>query len=284
MSTYPRTGMQRVLAGSTNPVLRATFRGQDGDPVDATGAVTCNLERVDGTVLATGRAATNPSGTGTYEVALTTAEAAVLDVIKVGWFDGGVQRATTWHRIVGGFMFGIGELQSKLGMAQFTAAQLRAERDRITDLIERETGVAWCPQYDLESFDGYGRLRHVTTWRPLRTVRSLQLDDVAVDVSGLRVDTPAGVFYSDQSLVGWTELGYEHGFDQPTEALRDAALIAAGDRLQREFSALSSRVRRSTNDMGMTVEYSFAGRDHPTGIDEVDAVIMAHDMRSPGFG
>jgi hypothetical protein len=112
----------------------------------------------------------------------------------------------------------------------------------------------------------------------------LQLDDVAVDVSGLRVDTQAGVFYSDQSLVGWTELGYEHGFDQPTEALRDAALIAAGDRLQREFSALSSRVRRSTNDMGMTVEYSFAGRDHPTGIDEVDAVIMAHDMRSPGFG
>jgi hypothetical protein len=259
------------------------LRNQDGDPADAAGAVTCNIARADGTVLATGRAATNPAGAGTVEVALTTSEAAQLDVIRVVWLDGGVERASSWHRLVGGFLFGLSELQAKLGMANVAVPQLRAERDRITDLIERETGVCWSPQYDLEECAGYGRSRHVTRWRPLRSVRSLTIDGVAISAADLDIDEAAGVFEADQALSGWMTVGYEHGFDQPTDSLRDAALIAAADRLQREFSALSSRVRRSTNDMGMTVEYSFAGRDHPTGIDEVDAVIVAHDMRSPGF-
>lgn len=284
MPAYPRSGMQRILAGSTNPVLRGVLRGQDGDPVDMAGAVTCTITRADGTVVVSGRAASNPAGVGTYEVALTTAEAAVLDVLQVAWIESGVTRATTWHRIVGGFMFGVAELAAKLGMSDFTAVELRAERDRITDLIERETGVAWCPQYDLEEGRGYGRTSHASRWRPLRAVRALSIDGVALATADLDVDWDAGVIHAPTSLDGWQVLGVEHGFEQPTETLRDAALIAAADRLQREWSALSSRVRRSTNDMGMTVEYSFAGRDHPTGIDEVDAVIMAHDMRSPGFG
>ncbi len=284
MSTYPRTDVQRILAGSVNPVLRATLLDQDGEPVDAAGAVTCSIERADGTVVATGRATTNPTGTGTYECALTTVEAATLDVLKATWFDGAVQRAVTWHRTVGGFMFSIADLRAKIGMASYTTAELRDERDRITDLIERETGVCWSPTFDIERGTGHNRLRHATRWRPLRAVRSLTLDGVAQSVAGFDLDTDAGLISGDIAFAGWMVLGYEHGFDTPTASLRDAALIAAADRLTRETSAISSRARSVTNDMGVSMQMSYAGPDHPTGIDEVDAVILAHDMRSPGFG
>ena len=284
MSTYPRTDVQRILAGSVNPVLRATLLDQDGEPVDAGGAVTCSIERADGTVLATGRATTNPTGIGTYECALTTVEAATLDVLKATWFDGGVQRAVTWHRTVGGFMYSLVELRSKLGMQSFTTVELREERDRITDLIERETGVCWSPAYDVERCDGYGRTRHVTRHRPLRALRSLTLDGISYAPSGFDLDGDAGLISGDITFTGQLVIGIEHGFDAPPATLRDAALIASADRLTRETSAISSRARSVTNDMGISMQMSYAGEGHPTGIDEVDAVIVAHDMRSPGFG
>lgn len=282
MATYPVRGMQRILAGSITPSIRATLLDQDGDPVDAVGTLTCSIARADGTVVATDRATTDATGAGVYTCALTTAEASTLDVLTATWRISGVTRATTYHRTVGGFLFSIAQLANRAGMQEFDVAELRAERDRVTDLFERCTGVVWSPQYDYDEREAPGRC-HIITHRPLRSLRSLTLDGVAQTVSTMYLDQAAGIIDARFTVCGRMTIGVEHGFDQPTADLRDAALTVAADRLLRESSTLGSRTRSMTNDLGVTQQFSYAGKDHPTGIDEVDAVLADHDFRDPGL-
>lgn len=276
-ATYPARGMQRILAGAATPVLRATLYDQDGnEAVDATGA-TCTITRADGTVVATNRATTVDEETSAVHCELTTVEGATLDVLTATWSISGVVRATTYHRTVGAFLFPLGALAARPGMGKVTTAQLIAERDRVTDLIEEHTGLAWCPQFDIEEFTGHGTYRHATVGRPIRRIRSLSIDETSIDLTtaDLDIDQAAGII----SGVWFCELcsiGLEHGFAGPPADLRDAALAAAADRLLRENSPVSSRARSITNDIGITQQLSYAGEAHPTGLDEVDAVIIAH--------
>jgi len=276
-------GMERVLAGSVNPVLSVTLADQYGDAADAAGAVTCSLSRADGSSIATGRATANPAGTGTYTVALTTAEALTLDVIRAVWLDGATARATTYHRVVGGFMFTTAELTALGGLNGYSTVELRTARDQITDLFELHTGAAWCPTYDLEEFTGNGTPYHTGDYRPLRSVRSCTIDGDAEPLTDFELDRASGIVYAGTAFYGVCTLGLDHGFDAPTADLRDAALLAAKDRLLRRRSALSDRARSVTDDMG-TRTFAYAGAGHPTGIDEVDAVLAAHDYRVPGIG
>lgn len=280
MSTYPARGLQRILAGSINPDLRVMIRDQDGEAIDAAGTLTCSIARADGTVVATDRATSDANGTGAYTCALTTAEALTLDVLTATWRISGVTRATTHHRIVGGFMFSIAEGAQRAGMDQFDQAAMRIERDRITDLFELHTGVAWCPTYDYIEREAPGRCKIITP-RPLRALRSLSLDGVAQTTTTMELDHAAGIIDAEYTLCGWMALGVEHGFDQPPADLKDAAITAFADRLLREYSTLGARTRSMTNDLGVTQQFSYAGKDHPTGIDEVDAVLMANDHRDP---
>lgn len=281
--TVARAGMQRVLAGSLNPVLTVTLADQYGDAADAAGAVTCSLSRADGSSIATGRATTNPAGVGTYAVALTTAEAATLDVIRAVWLDGATTRATTFHRVVGGYLFTSAELTALGGLAAFTADELRSARDQVTDLFELHTGTAWCPTYDLEQFIGNGTHWHTSAHRPLRSVRSCTIDGDTEPLTDFELELAAGIVYAGTTLYGVCTLGLEHGYDAPPADVKDAALMAAKDRLLRRRSALSDRARSVTDDMG-TRTFAYAGAGHPTGIDEVDAVLAAHDHRVPGIG
>ena len=172
MTTYPRKGLQRILAGSVNPVLRVELLDQDGTAVAPTGTLTCTITRADGTVVATDRAT---AGAATQRTcALTTAEAQTLDVLKAVWKDDSVTRATTYHRVVGGFIYSLASLAQRAGIAEgFDNAELLAERDRITDLIEDVIGVSFCPTYDLEERRGPGRC-DIITRRPLRAIRSIR--------------------------------------------------------------------------------------------------------------
>jgi hypothetical protein len=273
MSTYPDRGLQRILAGSVDPVLRVVLSDQDGDAEDAVGTLTCTITRADGTVIATDRATASATGLGAYTCALTTAEAVTLDVLTATWSISGTTRATSYHRVVGGFLFSIAELAQRAGMTEFDQASLRIERDRITDLIEHHCG-AQTPRYDLVEFEGHGHQRHAVWHRPVRSVRALTIGGSPVTVSDLDVNVAAGIV-SGITFTGWCVLGIEHGLSTPDHDLKDAALTAAADRVLRESSTIGPRARSVSNDLGVTTQFSYAGDGHPTGIDEVDAVIMA---------
>jgi hypothetical protein len=283
VSTYPRTGLQRILAGAPDPLLRATILDQDGDPVTTdVGTVTCTISRADGTVVATGRSATD--STSAVTCALTTAEAQTLDVLTAVWSVSGVVRHTSYHRVVGGFMFSTNDLATRPGVQSgHDLATLRTERDRITDLIESFCG-AQSPVYDLEQWQGRGSTVHALHYRPVRAVRSVTVDGAAKDVADLEVDYAAGVVRGDVWFYDSCTLGYEHGLDNPAQDLRDAALTAAADALLRRANSAGPRVRSLTTDTGVTQQFSFAGAGHPTGIDEVDAVIMRHARPRGGIG
>ncbi len=283
MSTYPRSGLQRILAGAPDPELRATIYDQDGDPVDsALGTVTCRITRADGTVIATGRSGT---ATGAAVVcSLTTAEALTLDVVTAVWSIGGVVRATSHHRIVGAFPFSVGQLTQRAGLAEdFDRAQLRAERDRITDLVEEYVGPI-VPRYDLEQWQARHSWMHVLEHRPVRAIRSCTVDGDAEPIADLEVDFASGVVTGDVMFHDSCTIGYESGLDAPAHDLREAMLDAAADRLKREWGTLGPRVRSVSDGMGVTQQFGYAGKNHPTGLDEVDAIIMRYAKPRLGIG
>lgn len=282
-STFQRQGMQRILLGSTSALARVRLQDQDGSAAAAVGTVTADIERHDGTVLATGRATAAGTGTGAYTVTLTAAECATLDIIKVTWIDGTTERGSTYHRVVGGFLFRVDELSAQSGLTAVSAADLMEARDWITDLIEHNTGVAWCPTYDVEQFDVVGPdLAHVLDRRPIRALRTVTIEDAAHVIADIDVNESAGII-SGVSFRGRCVVGYEHGFDQPPADLRTAAIEGARDRILRTSSGLSDRLRSTTNDLGIIQQFSYPGPGHPTGIDSVDAAIRANDKRLVGM-
>jgi len=275
--------MQRIRRGSAVPVLRVSLFDQDGNAAPTlAGTLTCTITRADGTVMATARSTTTVGG-GVYTCALTTTEAQTLDVLSAQWLDGANPIQTSGHRIVGSFLFTLPEVRVLVPDA--TDAQLIAVRDQITDLIETATRTSWCPSYDITSTRGYGRGCVVSPWRPVRSVRSVAFDGVAQVVANLDldIDAAAGLIYMSSSTSDHLTIGVEHGFDNAPSDLRDAALIAAKDRLLRRRSALSDRSRSVSDDMGTRL-FSYAGKGHPTGLDEVDAVIMGYARPVIGIG
>jgi len=298
MQTTPRANTQRILQGSATPVARGVLRDQDGEPGVASGTITADIVDLDGVVSGTaGRAATHDTDIDMYTVALTTAEAASLAVWRVDWKEDAVLRTSTWHRIVGGFLFSRGELRDMKGIpANLPDVQVDLAREWITTLIEHQTGAAWSPRHDVDvwvardtasyraSSGRYGVSgdRHVTEFRPVRTVQSITIDGTAAALGDVTTDLDAGVIYGLHYYRACS-VAYDHGYDTPTEPLRRAGLIAAQDLLLRGGSGLSERTRTQTNDLGITQTFSFPGLNHPTGIDFVDAAILDADQRLPGI-
>jgi hypothetical protein len=287
VSTFPVAGAQRILVGSASADLRVTLLDQDGNPADAVGTVTVDLVRVStGTVLATGRATSDTSGSGTYTAALTAAECATLDVIQATWKAGTTVRATTEHRIVGGFLFSRPQLRAQEGigsLSTFSDAALDTARDLVTDKFEDCTGVSWVPTFDLYRTVVRARTEVlVLPHRPIRAVRTITMDGTAIDLTTIDVDADAGLI-AGRPFSGEMVIGFEHGYDGPPQDLRDAALQYARFKLLGDTSGISPRARTLANEFG-NVTYSTAGRDYPTGLPDVDEVLIRRDHRLPGIG
>ena len=287
MSSVLVSGAQRILIGSPAANLRVTLLDQDGEAAAASGAVTVDLARADGTALASGRSATAMAPAGEYVATLAAAECSVLDVLSATWKVAGVTVATTAHRIVGGFLFSPAEVRALPGCANVSPALVRHVRDAVTDLFESVTSWSWVPSYDLVEVSGSGRCAQLVPdfCRPIRSVRSISFDGAAQSVAGLTIDNRAGIIDHPSWWPAATviTLGLEHGQDAPPADLRDAAVALAGDRLKRLQSGLGDRTRSISTDLG-TQTFSFAGgRGHWTGLDDVDAVLLRYDRTLPGL-
>jgi hypothetical protein len=282
LTTLPLSNVQRILLGSVNPVARGVLFDQDGTPTNGVGTVTASVYSLAGVLSGAPGRSTIALGSGAYTVALTTAEASTLNVWRVDWFDGATLRGSTFHRIVGGFMFALGDLRAMSGVGDdYSTPELLRVREWITNLIEFQTGAAWSPRLDVDVFESRGISRHVTTYRPLRALRSITVDGEAENIADAELDRDAGII-SDIWFYDQCEVVYEHGYESPPETLREAALIGAADKLKRGGTSLTARVRTVATDMGVE-SLSYPGMGHPTGIDFVDAAIMKYDQRMPGW-
>jgi hypothetical protein len=146
-------------------------------------------------------------------------------------------------------------------------------------------GVAQVPRFERETLPGADSDLVVLSWPRVRSVTSITVDDVAQTVADWDLDSRAGVLRSPTPIARGVPVVvvYSHGRDTPDAALRRAAAVAIRHQMVGDGNALlSPRARAMQTDAG-TIDLTYAGRDMPTGLAEVDALLVARRERAPGL-
>jgi len=198
--------------------------GVAGDPTPDTATV--RIVRADSTELLAGNA--DEAGAGKYAKTLEPAQTTPLDQLTADWTAGDQQITTTYHEIVGGFLFTVRDAEARL--PDLDAAAHRAGRTLAEEALEDACGVAFVPRYALDTYDGNGRTLLRPRRRHVRKVRSVTVDGVAYTPEQLaevkisetgRLYSPAGWPTGYGNIV----IGYEHGYDFPPARAGNAALL-----------------------------------------------------------
>jgi hypothetical protein len=238
--------------------------------------------------VVTAAAAADAAGTGVYQYVLSPAQTAGLDDYRVEWkyalAAGGPQNTkTAYFRVVGQTYATIDELRAFsdglfTDQVAYPTRTLVNYRDLAEELLERECGVAFSPQGRRLRMDGTGETLLPLPVRRARRVVSVTIDDTALDAGEL---AELKVYSSEvYRPAGWpaavgsrnVELHLEHGYDEPPEQIREATKWIVRDLAETPPSDLDTRAQAVTNDRG-TQSLGVAGKDGPTGMPYVDAVI-----------
>lgn len=274
---------QRIVQYGAGAKLRVDLVDAEGEPLDTEPTVTVTAVASDGTTVLTAAAtAADPDAVGRFTADLTDAAVDALEVITATWSEGATVRARTTHLVVAGRYFTRARLGTYHGLTNRSTLDLDRARDHIEDLIERETGVAWTRRLSVETF----RLRRPSQRLLLEhlyatEVRWCTIGGTAVtplplvDASGVARRSGDTDWPADTTIA----IAYEHGTESIPQHLADAAVDGARWwLLSDQPGGISPRARSHATDVG-TTEFVLAGRDRPTGIPDVDAVILAHRQR-----
>lgn len=282
--------MDRILQGSRSKIQITFYDGETA--TDSSTLPTIEVVRDDGTeVVAAGTSTTDEAGTGIYSYVLNPGHTADLDRLTARWTAtiGSSVTLTTTVEVVGAFYFSLAELRAMPNLsdtAKYTTAELTTARDWITDLIDREVGTSFVARYARDTQDGSGTDEMILSTPYPSAVASVKVDGVAFTSEELadlhiysdgRLVRDSGSFATGKRNV---DIRYEAGLAVCPEDLKRAALVAARHRLLRNENSQGTPAgaRSVATDVG-TFSLSFPGPNHPTGIDEVDEVIMAYKQR-----
>lgn len=287
---------RRVRKGATD-TLTAYFYDGGETPVDK-GAVTVSVASDLGTVLQSG-GATNT--TGTYTFALSATATAALDRLTVTWTSG-TEAQQTFVEVVGGFYFELAELRAMNDMSAVTypTERLRAARQWIEFIIDKEVNASFVRRYSRDNFN-FARDPFVATGNigiDIQPYRAFTLREqyakaiLSLSVAGVALTAPqlAAITVDPVNRIvrldggpwsygyGVVDVRYEAAFtDTCPSDLHDVSLQAARWHLISTdgASGIPNRATSITNDLG-NIQLSTAGNRRPTGIPDVDAVIMAY--------
>jgi hypothetical protein len=263
----------------------------DGTATDPTGnTTTVTLTRADGTAFATD-AATTRTGTGVYTYTLTPQ--AALELFTVEWkatFSGQTTKVLTYAEIVGGHLFTESQARAfKVGntavltAALYSDSELAEARDRITDLLERRTGISWVPRFGRFSFNGNGAYEVQLPHRNIISLQSVSIGGTAQTIGNYDVDPDTGIVYAKAST--FTAATYSTPRNVVIEYEYGKQHIEDGvDRIALRW-LMATVVRNNTPDRAMTVTNEIGNMTlapfNPSGDPEVDAWCAAHDERNP---
>lgn len=279
----------RILR-STPTTLTYTWE-VDGTATDPTGnTTTVTITRADGTAVVTD-AATTRTGVGVYTYAL--APQANLDMLTVAWtgtFSAQSTTVRTYAEIVGGHLFSESQARAfKVGStavltaALYSDSELAEARDRITDLLERRTGVSWVPRFGRYTFSGAGSYDIQLPHRHIITLQSVHIGGTSQTIGNYDFDPDTGVVYSKSSAFTNSTyatprnvtIEYEYGKQQIEDGV---------DRIALRW-LMATVVRNNTPDRAMTITNEVGNMTlapfNPSGDPEVDAWCAAHDERNP---
>lgn len=273
----------RVLRNTQRAITVTFYSGST--PVDATGAVTVDITRGDGSSFATGQATVHgASNSGQYTY--TLAPQANLDRLTFdfsGTFGGAVQHASpVIVEVVGNVYVPLAELKAMDGMSSFSDDTVTDTRSAVEDLFERYIGNAYVPRYAHEWAWGDDTTTLWLSSTPVRRLLSVKVNAISTSFSTWTVqDTgqvlrDSGTFPSSYRV----ETTYEYGYDEP-----DAELRLAAARLVRRL-VIGTRSGIPDNAISMTTseggfQLSIAGEQRPTGDPFIDGVLMRHRGTAP---
>jgi hypothetical protein len=274
--------MDEILRGAGGTQTLRTYDA-DGNPADVDGTNPPTVQVTDSAGATVPGFSASRSSVGVYTLEVP-ASLQVLDVYQVAWSWPNGQSRRTAFELVGGFLFSVADARSLAADPLADATRYPAEdivraREAVSERFERWCGLAFRPRGRRAVLDGTGRsLLVLPDERCLRIV-SVQVDGQALtseQLGQLRLD-PAGLlrWVSGTWPVGVDNVVvlYEHGYDPTPEPVVRAAVRYARHLLA--GSPYDDRATAVFTDVG-GFRLNLAGRDGPTGLPEVDAVLAEY--------
>lgn len=227
---------------------------------------------------------------GVYK-ALLPANFETLDVYRATWTWPNGQSRRSEFELVGGFLFTVAELQAFDTNITATAAKILEAREIVEDTFEGEmvTNRAFRPRGRREFLDGTDSDTLLVQGLDTYSVVSAKVGGVAYsagDLADMKV-FPHGAIqreFNGTWLGGVRniEILYEYGFRVTPGDVTRAALRYAAYLLTKSAFDLE-RATAQFNDQG-GYRMTIAGRDGPTGLPNVDAVLARYSHVKPRIG
>ncbi|MGH2692325.1 MAG: hypothetical protein ACRDHM_07445 [Actinomycetota bacterium] len=269
----------------------------DGSEIVATGSVTAAVVDSAGTALAGSpyTASLRSGTTGTYDITIPAASLGTLDLLDVTWTfrpSGATSDETQRQqaRVVGSYLFTIPEMRSfdaVLTEANQSDAKVWGIRDIVEEAFEKACRVAFTPQGYRATLDGNGKVSILVPHTETRVLVSGSIDGIAMAAADITdVAVYAWGVFQRKERGSWTAgernvvLLYEHGYVTPPPEVSRAGMQLARH-LLRSGPLENERATAVFTDVG-GMRLSLAGRDGPTGLPEVDAVLARWSRAQAG--
>lgn len=263
----------------------------NGDLADIDGVNAATLTITDSAGAAVAGFTSSKPATGTYRATLPI-NLDTLDTYDILWAWPNGQTRRSQFELIGRHLFTIADLRAfdtvLTNETKYTDAMVRTLRDEVTERFEIEAEVSFIRRGARDTVSGDG-----TSTLLLDHFEAGVLVAVKVDGTALSVEDLANVKVHPFGMLEWdggtfavgirnVSVFYEHGFATPPLPVVRAAKKYARYLLLNSVMDQSERATAVFNEMG-GMRLTLAGRDGPTGLPEVDAVLKRFGRAAPGF-
>jgi len=266
-------------------VIRLRTDNDEGRLVDADDTPT--VEVFDGAGEAiTGVSSVAGEGTGTYKA--TIPPRSKLDVLTAKWtaiVDGHTRTVAEGVRIVGGRLAELWRLRETAELKDLSGEELRRLADAVDDWFASALGFPPVPEPIRTRFTSFGGQRLIVPG----VIFPLDMYELAQRGTALSSDELALLRFRF-GYVAWSDARnwiadevaawMSHGWNTPTQDLRDAAVALAVYASRSPDRKLPERATRVVTE-GADISLGLPSVDHPTGIPDVDAAIVRRRVWVP---
>jgi len=278
--------MDRILTG-TGATVRLLVYDTAGDLADAgAGNGTATVKDSAGVAIAGSPFTATHNGTGTYDVSLPTT-LTIQDTYLVTWTMPNATLRATEFEMVGTFLFTQADLRATdavlTDQTTYPDALLIEARENAEQRFEEAARVSFTQRGERFYLDGTGTVDVTVPRAELHALIACTANGVTVAPTDVKVYRHGTL----RRINGWPTLPQsvmvlvEHGYRTVPSPVRRAGLLYARSVLLRSALEQSDRATAVFTDIG-GYRLSLAGRDGPTGLPEVDAVLAQFGRRQAG--
>jgi hypothetical protein len=268
--------MDRLVrdAGGT---IGLTVYDDDGAIADL--PTTPTVAVVDGAGAAVTTGTATHVSVGVYEFGVTGVHVPECDLYTAAWTSGASVFVTQFEAI-GGWPCTLAEMRAAntelADTTRYPSALLIAARDVAMDRVETVTRVAWTTRRARVTLDGDGSDLIILPNNEVQQILAAAVDGAPVTAADCRY-WPWGGLAAPEGTVwaaGWRNItvDYLHGYQYTPGPVADAIVELALGAVVEYGNRIPERATSVSTDVG-TFRLTLPGRDGPTGIPRVDAVL-----------